>query len=145
MKESEKSLKNIINQCCRELEKIFDSWCNENCIKCNDPSSKKYAKYYNIKDFAGCCTRCSKNKGYFNRSYIDNNFGNFLKENNFNIETGFFSKKEGCILPRNLRSLVCNFFTCNKFDFDTYYNYEKKLRTLRKKYEIAKRKLGEYV
>jgi hypothetical protein len=70
-----------------------------------------------------CCERCEDASGYFSsqgiklQGYINtreiylNKFP--ILKNNFNSTTGFWRKNRGCILPREFRSLTCNFFVCH--------------------------------
>ncbi len=56
-----------------------------------------------------CCDSCYNNSGFF-RTMIDKDMGRYTRSF---LKTGFWRKGKGCVLPHELRSVVCLTHHCN--------------------------------
>jgi len=86
-----------------------------------------------------CCYGCLDSAGYF-RIILDKNITYYSRK--FSVNSGFWRKGKGCILPHKMRSTTCLTHHCNHPSYThPYFHKDDKYKHFERGMDVIKQKL----
>lgn len=84
---------------------------NGKCVGVRNPGMGMSSPSKDLVACGCCCSYCASTEGYIIGTINKRELNRYKKY--WDNKRGFYIKREGCTLPRVLRSAICLFFTCD--------------------------------